>query len=225
MLINLAAAGVSPRFPGRRGDVQVLFHAELGKNAFILWHVADTNGAARLSGQGVRSCGGAPMSCQVIRPLATGRWPAMQLTGWFFPCPRVPVRQCTLPGVVQDRHSTANAGCRKSDLLPVNSTWTFSPYPASGRQKDAAKLLPEKERSEKSAKRRYHRASSAPGLHFSVPDAKGWCKKQQKSSGFKRIVIKNSSIKFFRHAVDRKRRQAPGGGGLGLRTVIHYSCG
>ena len=52
MLINLAAAGVSPGFPGRQGDVQVLFHAELGKNAFILWHVADTNGAARLSGQG-----------------------------------------------------------------------------------------------------------------------------------------------------------------------------
>lgn len=167
MLINLAAAGVSPGFPGRRGDVQVLFHAELGKNAFILWHVADTNGAARLSGQGVRSCGGAPMSCQVIRPLATGRWPAMQLTRWFFPCPRVPVRQCTLPGVVQDRHSTANAGCRKSDLLPVNSTWTFSPYPGVRATERCCKTLARKRTLGKSAKRRYHRASSAPGLHFS----------------------------------------------------------
>ncbi len=83
MVINFAAAGVSPGFPGRQGNMQVLFHAELGKDAFILRHVADADGAARLSGQGVRSHGGAPMSCQVIRPLATGRWPAMQLTRWF----------------------------------------------------------------------------------------------------------------------------------------------
>ncbi|CTQ00017.1 hypothetical protein BN1007_100267 [Klebsiella variicola] len=58
-----------------------------------------------------------------------------------------------------------------------------------------------------------------------MPDAKGWCKKQQKSSGFKRIVIKNSSIKIFRRTVYSESRFAPGGGGLGLQTVIHYSCG
>lgn len=52
MVINFAAAGVSPGFPGRQGNMQVLFHAELGKDAFILRHVADADGAARLSGQG-----------------------------------------------------------------------------------------------------------------------------------------------------------------------------
>lgn len=80
----------------------------------------------------------------------------------------------------------------------------------------------EKERSEKSAKRRYHRASSAPGLRFPVPDAKEWCKKQQKSSGFKWIVIKNSSIKIFRHAVDRKgdRRRAAVVLGCGQLSTI-----
>lgn len=83
----------------------------------------------------------------------------------------------------------------------------------------------EKERSEKTLNADTIRHSQRLGCTFPVPDAKGWCKKQQKSSGFKRIVIKNSSIKIFRHVIKAAIRFAPGGGGLGLQTVIHYSCG
>jgi hypothetical protein len=82
----------------------------------------------------------------------------------------------------------------------------------------------EKERSEKTLNADTIGHSQRRGCTFPVPDAKGWCKKQQKSSGFKRIVIKNSSIKIFRHGLGESRF-APGGGGLGLQTVIHYSCG
>jgi hypothetical protein len=69
----------------------------------------------------------------------------------------------------------------------------------------------EKERSEKTLNADTIGHSQRRGCTFPVPDAKGWCKKQQKSSGFKRIVIKNSSIKIFRHGlpkVDLRRAAA-----------------
>ncbi len=80
----------------------------------------------------------------------------------------------------------------------------------------------EKERSEKALNADTIGPRQRRGCTFPVPDAKGWCKKQQKSSGFKRIVIKNSSIKIFRHAVDRKgdRRRAAVVLGCGQLSTI-----
>ena len=174
MLINLAAAGVSPGFPAAVAMCRFSSTLSWEKCVYLVarsryqWRCA----IERTGGEILRR--GANVM-PVIRPLATGRWPAMQLTV-VFPCPRVPVRQCTLPGVVQDRHSTANAGCRKSDLLPVNSTWTFSPYPGVRATERCCKTLAGKENSEKALNADTIGPRQRRGCTFPVPDAKGWCK-------------------------------------------------
>jgi hypothetical protein len=106
--------------------VQILLNRQLRKDPPVLRDIANPRSGTLFGGWLSKSRGGAPASCQMMVPLSTGTFPAMQFIRVVFPSPAGQRRLYTSLAENLNPHSIAYVGFRKTDSLHADST-SFSP--------------------------------------------------------------------------------------------------